>query len=96
MLLHFNLNLYFTVNKVNGTSTTEEDELYESYKNMQLEERNFLEKRVSVPDPNIVINIIHEIMATEKMQLPEMKFLHSKLEKNVCDKTETEEVKLDV
>ncbi|XP_014480134.1 PREDICTED: gem-associated protein 5 isoform X2 [Dinoponera quadriceps] len=44
-----------SLNRVDDTTdTTEEDELYKSYKNLKLEERNFVEERVSVPNPQII------------------------------------------
>lgn len=67
---------------------------------MKLEERNFIEERVSVPDPNIVINLVNELCPRwneYRKRLSKMEFLYSKFTRNMCIKTEAEEeeIKLD-
>ncbi|XP_025162758.1 gem-associated protein 5 [Harpegnathos saltator] len=48
-------------NKVNGTSTIEEDKLCKSYELMKLDVKNFIEKRICVPNLNIAHKLVHNL-----------------------------------
>lgn len=90
----FNLNLHFTVNGVNDTSTAEENELSKMCENLKAEEKIFTEERVNVPSPYLVhehIFKLHKLLRDETYRLQFLPILYNTMV-NADSELEAEEI----